>query len=353
MWVYFFNYISLPIYRLFIKDKKKYVILVTLQMFIILALRAENLGYDLGNYAVYYGYYKTLSFFKIIKSFNLLGKANLSWYGQESGYVLFNWIIGKMGFSFHSYLVIHAFVCMVSIGVFIYRYSENPALSFSLFLTLGEFEFFFGILRQALGLAVFLWAVPALKERNPKKYFILSILAYLCHSSFMIVVPLYFLANIKIKSVHYIVIFIGSFCLIFLTPFLYNNFISKIFVMFGRTYYSLTYEWNNMFLLMLVFAVFFYFLKGDYLDGTLQWGYLMILPIQAMTFYFSILSRIAMFTFFCFAFVLTANVVEHQKERSNRFLLKFVFYVIGYGFYVYALKNGVTVPYNSIFDKAF
>lgn len=350
MWIYLLNYISLPIYKLFIKDKKKYVILVTTQMFLILAFRAENIGYDLGNYRTYYEYYKTLPFSEIISSFNILGKANMI-YGQESGYVLLNWIIGKLGFSFHSYLVIHALLCMISTGVFIYRYSENPALSFALFISLGEFEFFFGILRQALGTAIFLWAVPALERREFKKYFIIIFVAFLFHSSLMIALPLYFLPLIKLRRSHYIGIMAGSICLCFLTPFLYNWFIAKLFALMGRTTYTLKFEWNNMFLLMLIFAAFFCVMYDMNINNSLQWCYLMILPVQALTFYFSILSRSSIYTFFFFGYVITANIVENQKMSAEKIILKLIVYFAGGIFYIYSLPKGVTIPYISIFDK--
>ena len=60
MAIYLLNFISIPIYDLLIKNKKKLVLIVSLQLFLILALRADTLGVDLDNYKQFYEFYKTI-----------------------------------------------------------------------------------------------------------------------------------------------------------------------------------------------------------------------------------------------------------------------------------------------------
>ena len=50
MWIYLLNVLTIPIYNRLIKNRKLFIILVGLQLFLILALRSTVLGVDLPNY---------------------------------------------------------------------------------------------------------------------------------------------------------------------------------------------------------------------------------------------------------------------------------------------------------------
>ena len=155
MAIFLLNYISIPIYDLLIKKKRAVLLLVTLQMFLILALRADTLGVDLVDYKIFYEHYQTMTFGEIIRGFRPIG-GSAHVYGVDSGYVLFNWIIGKLGFSFHSFLVIYAGLVLSSVALFIDRYCEDVGVALATFVSIGGFVSLFGILRQSLALAIFL-----------------------------------------------------------------------------------------------------------------------------------------------------------------------------------------------------
>lgn len=350
MLIYILNFISILIYSLFFKDKKKLVILITFQMMMILAFRSKMLGVDLNNYELFYATYKNYSFFEIIKSIRFIGYANLA-YGTESGYVLFNWIIGTLGFDFHSYLIICAIICMSSIGIFIYRYSEEPVVSFIMFLALNGYEYFFGILRQSLGLAIFLFAIPFVERRCMGKFLVTVIAASFFHISFLFTIPLYFLSRIKVQSIHYVVVLIGSVCIAIFTPWINNLIISKVLNMLGKSY-SASFEWNNMFLLLILFCILFYVLGIKQLDNVIQWGFLMALPVQALGFYIPVFSRAAIGIFLCFAYILIANIIKIQNI-SYKILFKALLYTAGLVFYIYNLYDSSIVPYVTFFDSFY
>ncbi len=346
MAIYLLNFISIPIYDLLIKNKKRLVFIIALQMFLILSLRADTLGVDLDNYKQFYEFYQTLSFGEIMRGFRLIGGSTHD-LGVESGYVLLNWVVGRLGFSFHSFLVFYAAIVVGSVSLFIYRYCENAALGFATFISLGAFVSFFGILRQSLALAIFLLAIPALERRKPIRFFLIVIIAGLFHQSLFIAAVLYFVVKLKANKALYVIFVVASLTLTLITPVLYNNVVFPIIVKLGRYYYLNDFEWNNMFAVMMVLAVFFmfFFKNREREDNSMQCGFLMSLPLQALAFYLPIFSRLSGAVFFNFVCVLLPNTLSRIENRNQRFQANTVAYIGLLAFYLYTMIDSVLVPY--------
>ena len=346
MAIYLLNFISIPIYDLLIKNKKRLVFIIALQMFLILSLRADTLGVDLENYKQFYEFYQTLSFGEIMRGFRLIGGSTHD-LGVESGYVLLNWVVGRLGFSFHSFLVFYAAIVVGSVSLFIYRYCENAALGFATFISLGAFVSFFGILRQSLALAIFLLAIPALERRKPIRFFLIVIIAGLFHQSLFIAAVLYFVVKLKANKALYVIFIGASLTLTLITPVLYNNVVFPIIVKLGRYYYLNDFEWNNMFAVMMVLAVFFmfFFKNREREDNSMQCGFLMSLPLQALAFYLPIFSRLSGAVFFNFVCVLLPNTLSRIENRNQRFQANTVAYIGLFAFYLYTMIDSVLVPY--------
>lgn len=346
MAIYLLNFISIPIYDLLIKNKKRLVFIIALQMFLILSLRADTLGVDLDNYKQFYEFYRTLSFGEIMRGFRLIGGSAHD-FGVESGYVLFNWVIGKMGFSFHSFLVIYAAIVVTSVSVFIYRYCDNAALGFATFISLGAFVSFFGILRQSLALAIFLFAIPSLENRKFWRYLALVVVAGLFHQSLFLAIVIYFIAKLKANKTLYSIFIGASLLLVVATPLFYNKLIFPILVKLGRYYYLNDFEWNNMFAVMLVIALLlmFFFKNRERVDNSLQCAFLISLPLQALAFYIPIFSRVAGAVFFNFVCVLLPNALSALDSKRYRLQANMVAYIGLFAFYLYTMIGSVLVPY--------
>ena len=348
MAIYLLNFISIPIYDLLFKNKKRMIIfLLSLQMFLILSLRAETLGVDLGNYKFYFEYYAKLPFGEIIKGFRPIGGSAHD-YGVESGYVLFNWIIAKLGFDFHSFLVIYALLVISSVAVFMSRYCEDVALGYASFISVGGFVSLFGILRQSLAVAILLLAIPALVKRRFWKYVILVFIAGLFHQSILLALLLYPLSKIKANKFFYFLMIALSLALVVLTPVLYNKFIFPMLLKLGRLYYISDFTWNNMFAFMMLFALLIaiFFKRRNESDNAMQCGYAMTLPIQALAFYLPVFSRLAGSVFMNFLCILIPGTVYSFETKSQRLQAKTVAYAILAVFYLYTLfTNHDIVPY--------
>ncbi len=350
MAIYLLNFISIPIYALLIKKKRPIIFLLSLQMFLILALRADTLGVDLENYKIFFNAYREMSFGEIIRGFRPIGGSAHD-YGVESGYVLLNWVVAKLGFEFHGFLVVYAAILVTSVAIFIDRYCEDAALGFATFIALGGFITSFGILRQSLGLAVFLFAIPALVERKFWKYCLIVFVAGLFHQSLLIAVLLYFIAKFKANKALYVTVILASIALVVLTPALYNGIIFPILVKLDRYYYISGFEWNNMFALMLLIAVLLMFFfkherSGKKEDNSMQCGYLFAIPLQALAFYMPIFSRLAGAVFINFLSPIFSSLVTSLKTESQRIQARSIIYVGLFAFHLYTLMiDDVLVPY--------
>lgn len=348
MAIYLLNFISIPVYDLIFKKNKRLIIfLVSVQMFLILALRADTLGTDLPTYKFYFEYYETLPLLEILKGFRPIGGSAHD-YGVESGYVLFNWIIAKSGLDFSAYLIIYAAIVVISSAIFIDRYCEDSALGLATFISLGGFVSLFAALRQSLGFAVLLFAIPALVKRKFWRYLLIVFIAGLFHQSLLIAILLYPLAKFKANKIFYLSIVLASLILVIFTPTLYNNIIFPILLKLGRYYYISDFAWNNMFAMMVFLALLImeFFKQKNDSDNAMQCGYLMALPIQALAFYIPVFARLAGSVFMNFLCVLIPGTVYSFETRNQVFQAKTVAYVGLFAFYLYTLfNNDVLVPY--------
>lgn len=209
MTIYLYNVFSLPVYRIFIKNKKAFCTIVAIQMFLILAMRSEFMAADIPLYRSFYNYIADFAPQDFFHGYFI--DAKLWTLGFESGYVLLNWICNALGLTFHDFLVVCAAINMVSFGSFIYWYSDSPCISFIIFAAFGDFFYCFAILRQMLSISVALWGVHSLMQDNVKRAIVFFVLAFSFHSTAILIFPLLFLYKIKIKRNYFYVFFLVFF----------------------------------------------------------------------------------------------------------------------------------------------
>lgn len=80
--------------------------------------------------------------------------------------------------------------------IFIWKYSSKIWLSVFCYIGLGFFTYALCTLRQELGISVAMFALPFLQKRKPLPYFLIIVLAGLCHTSLLILLPIYFIVTI-------------------------------------------------------------------------------------------------------------------------------------------------------------
>ena len=351
MLVYICHFLSIPIYGKLLKNKKMLVSVIALQTFLIFSLRYELLGVDLLSYREYYYSYQAFSFADIFKNFSLLDNK----LGFEFGYVFLNKFAGSLGLDFHGFLVLYAAICIFCVSRFIYKYSEDIPMGFMIFISLGAFVTMFGILRQSLGLAILLFAIPSIKKKHFVRFCLLILLASLFHKTLLFAFPLYFLDKIRVKRSTYFKIILCSFAVVLATPIL-SVVLSQVMAMLGKNYPATAFTWNNMYLVILLLTVFvalFYDFENDKDDNVFHWGFMFALLIQSLTFYYPVFSRVSNAIFMNFTCVVLAKAFQLKgRELTFRGPIRLAMICGLLVLFVYSLRgNQEMVPYIAFWQK--
>ncbi len=358
MLVYILNYISIPIYHALVKNKKQFVTLMSIQLFLILALRAPELGVDLENYSAGFEFISTLGLGDMLSRLRLISTAHLGYpFSYESGYVLLNWLVAFLGGNFQFFLMIHAAICMASFGSFIYKHSECPWLSFCILVSFDYYTYAFGILRQTLAIAILLFAMSYMEQKKLGKFLLFVFLAFTIHRAALAFVVMSYFAYHMVSKSRYLKL-TASFFIVFLTgPFILPKIIKIVFRMVGRNDYIdhiTVAKLNNYIVLIFLISIFVYLLadfgearrnvKFNFLLG----GFLLAIPIGIMGMYSDNFGRLGQM-FSIMMVPLIPNVIQRQSDRIIRVLGKAIVYLLLFGFMLYTLRgDGWIVPYRTL-----
>ena len=167
-----------------------------LVLWFLTAFRSRAIGNDTINYLVL---------------FNWFSKGPLSHLEIEIGYQLLNYLIWQISSDEHVFLIIMATIMYCWIGVYIYKFSKNPAVVLCLFFSCF-FSVYTSILRQGMAMVIALYGYQLLK--NKKR--ILAALVFLLATSFHTTAFLCFLLflNFDILKKQWFVLGITAACVI-------------------------------------------------------------------------------------------------------------------------------------------
>ncbi len=169
------------------RNTKFELIAMMFGIFIVLAFRDSNSGTDTWNYLANFLRIKNYSFESLVVAST-----------QEKGFLLFQWILGKVfPNSVQVLFIFQALIVTLSYGYFIYKYcKKNYFLAVLGFMAFGLFGFHTTGVRQSLAMALCVW-VYILFEK--KKYFsaiIIAVLATTFHLSAIVSVLYLIYGNI-------------------------------------------------------------------------------------------------------------------------------------------------------------
>lgn len=149
----------------------------------------------------------------------------------EPGFV-FTVYISKYLFelSYESFLFCFTAIIILIKALFFNKYFKYPCFILFLYFSYSFIFADFGQIRNGMALSIFLWMIPAIKNKNFIKYIILFCLAASFHYSVLITFPLYWVSLIKIDVKKFCLLYIMSFILYAIDlPILIISFIIKFF----------------------------------------------------------------------------------------------------------------------------
>lgn len=133
----------------------------------------------------------SLHYFDVFESYpTLLTLGSYDFVNAEynAGWILFNAIIKTFSDSFYTFQIFHALIVNFIIFYFIQRYSRNKFFVVLFYLFFYYLYFNMEVLRESLAIGVFLLSIPSLLNKSWLKYFSYCFLAYLFHSSALILI---------------------------------------------------------------------------------------------------------------------------------------------------------------------
>lgn len=167
------------------KVKKAAFLILSFTQMLLLCIFRMNIGYDFQMYVE--GFYRM----------TMDGFSSLTYLDWEIGFVLFTKLFALLTHNHFIYLGFIALFCLLSTAIFFYRHSSMPWLSTILFVNLYFLYFNMNFLRQAIALAITLYAWDFIKKNKFWPFLAIVILASLFHTTALILIPAYLVIKIK------------------------------------------------------------------------------------------------------------------------------------------------------------
>lgn len=180
---------------------KIFVFFATINWILISGLRHISIGSD--TIAYYDLYVRTLStkWEELFNNFIAVVIYGSDEFGKDPGYYLFVKTTQLLTHNYQVFLIIIALIFTVPLGVWIYRNSKNPFISFLIYSVL--FYSFFSItgIRQTIATSIIVFiGYKYIKERRLLPFILLTFIAFTIHKSALVFFPFYFLANKKVTK---------------------------------------------------------------------------------------------------------------------------------------------------------
>lgn len=157
----------------------------------------------------------------------------------EFGFNLICLLIYFVSGKTENYLLMFAFFAFVTIFLFLkamYKQADSFGFTFFLFMTLGYYFQTFSTVRYYLALAMAVIAIPYVIKKKWINFILICLVGATIHKSMLIVIPLYFLAQIKWNKIFtFLVLLVSASFLIF------QNFYMEIFLKVYPTYEETEY----------------------------------------------------------------------------------------------------------------
>jgi len=186
------------------KSRKIYIIVVTIVLSLVSALRHNGVGIDTYSYYMSYINSQDLTWEYIGDNISSFFKGEMI---KDPGYILLTKFLGLIIVDFNVYLFVVAFLFLSAIGYILYKSVGNLfgyVISYSYYLSLFYGFFPNSAIRQTIAMAILLWAIIIYNDKHRRILpLVFLIFASLIHKSVIFgLIPLFFLYFNNVKFVY-------------------------------------------------------------------------------------------------------------------------------------------------------
>ena len=329
------------------KNTKIYVFFCVIFLVLIAGLRHESVGVDTHTYVWKYIDAKYMDYSEI-------------WSNKEALYYSFQTFLSKQSFSPTFFLCAAALLFYPIVGIFIYKYSRIPAMSILLFLSMGYFYFSMTGMRQTLGLGFLLLSLIFILKKQYIKGIIYISIASLFHITsliYLIVIPISFISQSKLKT-YFVILISTMIVIVFFAGFLLFYFANLIWDDGRYTEINPQGGFTTL-LLLIAIAIFCYkCLKKEFFaqnqnnsDFQLLKIMLVGIPLQTLTIYAADAFRLAML-FHITSIIVLPNAVASIRDRNLKSICIFLIIILLLIEYYMFTSNGAGIqPYHFFWEK--
>lgn len=214
--------------------------IASVAMIVISYIRADTVGIDYKQYETYFKQVHDGGWSFLVSSAN--------GYRVEPGYSLLNYIVSLFTGDVHIYMLVVSIIIITLTAVLLYKYSPIPWIGMFVFASFGFFGNSLSFIRQSIAIAIFLFSINFLKNKKFVPYLLIILLAATFHKSMVIMIPVYFIAHIKVnwKSlVTYGVVTAGIMALSWPLFTLITKYIYQYYATTEGQYYMLGRDWQT------------------------------------------------------------------------------------------------------------
>lgn len=313
----------------------------------LLALRNESVGRDLPTYKAIFQYISRSDWRTAI------------WRSNEIGNNFLNKVISVISTEFRWVIIVSTLFECFFISKAYSRYSDDTALTVSLFIIMSNFILLFSGLRQSIAISLGFWAFEQVRNKNFLRFIAIVIMAMLFHTSAFILLFMYPLYQMRFckKSLRWIT---PSLVIEFIFNRQIFGFLTKILELF--TEYDGTIEYTcsyTMLVLFILFAIFAYVIPDETCMDADTLGMRSFLLFSVVLQMFAPLHTVAMrMNYYYIAFIplLIPRIIQCRSARWKKVAVvaryTMIAFFIVYFFAVSAPANELdTFPYYFLWEK--
>lgn len=204
----------------------------------MLSLRNISVGIDT------IGYYNSFNNIKLVSLSQALDVE------IEHGYILIQYLIGRVFGEFQFLLVTVALLFITVVSYLVYKHSNNPMLSYTFFIIYGFYTFAMSGTRQTMAIALIMIAFHFVINKNLIKFLFFLLLATTFHITAIIFLPAYWFSKFKFNKKT-----ILTFILLAVIIILQKNIIIDFLVSNARIEYTLQETGGEKLYFFIVFTV--------------------------------------------------------------------------------------------------
>lgn len=316
------------------------IIVVSLVLLFLYAIRNEEVGnIDIPRY---------IDHFDNITRMGL--KDMLARYVKDSLFYIGCWTVSRISSSYSIMFLAIGIIFINSVARLIYKYSNNYAFSFLVFVTFF-YALNFSLLRHCVAFSMLILAYYFLKKDDIKAYFVLLLLGVLCQGTSLL--GILFLPLSKVRFRWW---FLGliPICLVLSSTEALNLIISYLDQ--DRFMHYMDYDFKLNYTSIMIYAVLFayvlFLMRNNFKENVIKYN----LEINMMVVGLSLISmsvmiaeaiRLAMFFYFVII-ILIPNLIKEDRTPLGRFVSAVFCVFIAFIFLFVSVTGAELIPFKTI-----